>query len=54
MTKTHENGRLEIWTEVYINNEEIRLDRDRDVEIVQIEKGHGTEYIVEIVEREEK
>lgn len=54
MTKTHENSRLEIWTAMYINNELIRIEADRNVDIVQIEKGQGTGYIVEIVEREEK
>ena len=54
MVKTSKNSRFEIWTEVYINNEDVRLEKDQNVDIIQIEKGNGSEYIVEIVEREEK
>lgn len=55
MRKLYPNSRMEIWDAEYINHPEKRLEEDKNVEIVQVERGTvGVDYIVEIVEKAEK
>lgn len=46
------NSRIEIWDTLYINNTNLRQEKDKNVVIVQIEPGSGEgSYIVEIMDR---
>ena len=55
MEKICGHSRLEIWDTLYINNTNLRQEKDKNVDIVQIEVGSGEgSYIVEIVEKAEK
>lgn len=56
MRKLYPNSRIEVWNTPYINNiHNCRTEKDRNVEIVQIEAGSGEgSYIVEIVDKTDK
>ena len=52
MIKKSDNSRIEIWAPEYINIIENRYDKDKNVDIIQIEHGaNGRDYIVEIVDK---
>ena len=52
MKKCHYKSRIEIWNIMEVNNPDLRLPENKDVIILQIEKGQGEDYIVEIVNTE--
>lgn len=55
MRKLYPNSRIEIWDAFYINDVNRRQDKDKSVDIVQIERGiKDRDYIVEIVEKAEQ
>lgn len=46
------NSRIEIWGADYINGTRIkRRDEDKNVRIIQIECGNGSDYIVEVIDK---
>ena len=54
MKAKYDNSRIEIWCGDYINNPEIRDEKDINVKIVQIEPTvREDDYIVEIIDRAE-
>lgn len=59
MVKTDPKSRIEVWKSEYINNSPIstrtiRLDEDKNVDILQIEPGNKDDYMVEFVEKKEE
>ena len=55
MVPIYDNSRIEIWCGKYINNyHDIRNEADKNARIVQIERGYGDEYIVEVLDEEEE
>ena len=55
MVPIYDNSRIEIWGGKYINNyHNIRNEADKNARIVQIERGYGDDYIVEVLDEEEE
>jgi hypothetical protein len=55
MRKLYPNSRIEIWRADYINADaNNRQEKDKNVDIVQIEYSFNSNFIVEIVEKAEK
>ena len=53
MVPIRTDSRIEIWGIRYINNGERRFDVDKNVKIIQIERGTSEDdYIVEVVDKE--
>ena len=44
------NSRIEIWSANYINGK--RNDEDKNVRIIQIERGYNDDYIVEVIDKD--
>lgn len=53
MQKISRNSTIEIWGRNYINNINIRAENDKNVEILQIERGSTEcDYIVEFIRKD--
>lgn len=54
MVKTCKNSVIEIWSDKYINNVYYRQSEDKNIDIIQIERGSSTsnDYIVEFIRHE--
>ena len=49
MIKIRDNSRIEIWSNEYINDVERRQEKDKKVEVIQIEIGASPkDYMVEV------
>lgn len=56
MVKTCKNSVIEIWSDNYINNINYRHSEDKNIDIIQIERGSSTsnDYIVEFIRHDIK
>ena len=55
MIKQRNDSEVEIWGMKYINSPEIRFEKDKDVNIYQIEPGNTPgDYMVEFVRKKSK
>lgn len=56
MVKTCKNSVIEIWSTNYINNIKYRHSEDKNIDIIQIERGSSTsnDYIVEFIRHDLK
>lgn len=50
MFKTNIGSRIEVWSSRYINDIDVRDDKDKDAIILQIERGSNGDYIVEVID----
>lgn len=52
MIPIYSKSRIEIWGADYINGEKKqRHEEDKNVRIIQIECGNGSDYIVEVIDK---
>lgn len=53
MIQIRTDSRIEIWGVTYINCIDMRFNVDKNVKIIQIERGTSeNEYIVEVIDKE--